>query len=617
MMQTSAVPTFIPVNRQLDKPLELAMQSLTLTGEVTPVGARLQVHHLFRNGEEDPVEVVYAFALPRDGALQEFRIHGEGFSVTSDLVPAKEAQQHYAQAIRKGHLGALVTQHADGLVNLYLGNLRPGETVAVFLELLAGVESLDKGFRFRFPFTLSPVYHAGGQFRQVAPGVGTMEFPNDPAAPLLPRWVAAAEGLHWVACNLHLRLAAPQVEVRSPSHCISVRAQQGGFVEVSLAQGHDLPNRDLILEVEHPRPVTWTACARDSGGKSHVAALLPSTFFGHRREPEARKVVFLLDRSGSMRGVNLMGAKRALARLLTLLREQDVFSVVVFETAAEACFTELLPASEANVELARSFLEAVEAKGGTELGAGLQLAAEVAGSGADLLLLTDGQVGSTDEILDLARRLNLRLWVLGIGSASQDRFLNLLARETGGQSYFLTAGEDLEQAAEQLFGTVFGVLTESLEVVAEGVDLRPVPSPRVFCGRPTILCGEFSGSDPKSVLLRWSHGGQRREEQLTLTPQDDPVLAETLAMVRGARLLTDLDARWSEGGDAAERRQQEHLRGAMEYLSRRYGLASRVMALVGVVERAGDRPGEVPAVRIVPVGMPQDTAFSAYFGDFG
>jgi hypothetical protein len=41
------------------------------------------------------------------------------------------------------------------------------------------------------------------------------------------------------------------------------------------------------------------------------------------------------------------------------------------------------------------------------------------------------------------------------------------------------------------------------------------------------------------------------------------------------------------------------------------------MALVAVVERAGDRPGTLPETQIVPVGMPQDTGFSAYFGDVG
>src|ERR1017187_166915 len=37
------------------------------------------------------------------------------------------------------------------------------------------------------------------------------------------------------------------------------------------------------------------------------------------------------------------------------------------------------------------------------------------------------------------------------------------------------------------------------------------------------------------------------------------------------------------------------------------------MSLVAVVKRSGDRPGQLPKTRVVPVGMPQDTRFGAYF----
>ena len=46
-------------------------------------------------------------------------------------------------------------------------------------------------------------------------------------------------------------------------------------------------------------------------------------------------------------------------------------------------------------------------------------------------LMTDGQVSGTEAILARARTTNTRLHCLGIGSASQDRFLALLARESG------------------------------------------------------------------------------------------------------------------------------------------------------------------------------------------
>ncbi len=140
------------------RPVKLAMQELRLSGVVTPVGARLQVRHVFVSGERGPLEAVYAFALPRDAALRRFHITAEGFSVHSDLKPAAEAEETYEAAIQEGRLTALSRVYGDGMVNLTVGNIRPGESVAVQLELAAGVESRDDGFRFRFPFAAAPGY---------------------------------------------------------------------------------------------------------------------------------------------------------------------------------------------------------------------------------------------------------------------------------------------------------------------------------------------------------------------------------------------------------------------------------------------------------------------------
>src|ERR1041385_1534101 len=70
--------------------LKLAMQRLWLTGQVMPVGARLLVRHVFCNGEEQALEAVYSFMLPRDAALRRFEVEGEGFEAHSELRRVEE-----------------------------------------------------------------------------------------------------------------------------------------------------------------------------------------------------------------------------------------------------------------------------------------------------------------------------------------------------------------------------------------------------------------------------------------------------------------------------------------------------------------------------------------------
>jgi hypothetical protein len=90
---------------------------------------------------------------------------------------------------------------------------------------------------------------------------------------------------------------------------------------------------------------------------------------------------------------------------------------------------------------------------------------------------------------------------------------------------------------------------------------------------------------------------------------------DTLRLLRGARLITDLESRMQTAPQAGLRvkREQDRLERHLEELSRHYGLASRAMALVAVVDRAGDRPGAPPETRVVPVGLPQDMVLDGIF----
>jgi hypothetical protein len=90
---------------------------------------------------------------------------------------------------------------------------------------------------------------------------------------------------------------------------------------------------------------------------------------------------------------------------------------------------------------------------------------------------------------------------------------------------------------------------------------------------------------------------------------------DTLRLLRGSRLITELESRISTppyGGSRA-RREENRVERHLEEVSRHYGLASRVMALVAVIERAGDHPGAPPETTVVPVGLPQDMEFEGVF----
>lgn len=625
-MSTMSGIGFIPHIQGRKEPLSLAMQSLWLTGRVLPMGARLWVRHEFQSQESKPVEVVYGFVLPRDATLRRFRVQGDGFSVASELRPTEAARKAYEQGIQAGSLSTLAREYGDGLINLSLGNLRPQEKVVVLLELIAGVELRDDGLRLRFPFTLAPSYHSQARVIEVEPGRGEIELPQEEFDDLiLPSFVKDASPLHSAGFSLEVRVGEGVQEIASPSHTLKVETRES-CTRVSLARESDMPDRDLVLDIRKENARSSVFSGVDRQGKGRFAVVVPSTEFGEKPN-QSRRLVILLDRSGSMSGTPLARAKKAIEACLASLEESDLFGLVAFDNEVESFSTSLEQATKENRQRARDFLDKINARGGTELGKGVEAAAKMLNSGrrlssaeaesGDVFILTDGQVFGTEVILEQARATNARVHCLGIGSASQDRFLAQLATRTGGVSRFLTPRERVDLAALELFSAVGLPVAEGVRASVTGIEgartVTEIPK-FVFAGTPLLVNGETPSSGNAALHLEWNNQATARHLDVALPFEPDPI-AETLKLFHGAKIISDYESQLNHSPQvgSAERREDKRIQETLVRLSEEYGLASSPMSLVAVVKRAGDLAGELPKVVVVPVGMSEDTAFTGVF----
>jgi Ca-activated chloride channel family protein len=606
--------------QQDGRDVRLAMEGLWLTGRVLPVGARLVAVHRFRSAEKRPTEVVYAFGLPRDAALRRFKVVGEDFQVRSELQPVEKAREAYEAGIQRGHLSALSRVYRDGRVNLSLGNIRPGELVKVYLEILAGVNLRDDGYRFRFPFTLAPCYHASARSASV-PGGMEMELPAEEFSDLiLPPWMNGEERLHRVGFDLSVAWPGGATEVGSPSHRVQALAGLSGVSRLTSAQDGDVPNRDLVVDVKG-KPSTVLCYGGEAlptsedGARSRAFAVaLPSTMFGVS-EIAPRRVLFLLDRSGSMGGIPVRQAKQALLACLGALEAEDQFNVLAFDCSLESFEDRLVLASDPNRVRAKKFLKGIDGRGGTELGSALCEALRQAGhAGADVFVLTDGQVAATEDIVGAARNQGVRVHCLGIGSASQDRFLAMLAESTGGVSEFVMPRERVDTKALELFASAGRCAGQDVEVHGEGVEsLRWIITPKrhVYAGFPLMLWGEALAEGTFTLRLAWKAASEVKETSVACECTPD---TNTVRLLQGARLITSIESQCGAELDSLRRagREAKRWQKKLEEVGREYGLANRALSLVAVVERQGDDASQVPFTRVVPVGLPEDLAPDAY-----
>lgn len=608
---------FSPYVADSRQPCKLSMQELSLSGRVTPLGGHLIVRHVFRCSENHPQELIYSFALPRDAALRRFRVAGKDFSMHSELKDVEMARQEYEKGVEDGHLSTLAQQYRDGVVNLNLGNIRPGEDVGVYLEILAGVESHDEGLRFRFPFTLAPTYHSRAKISTLNAVTGEMELPADEFGDvMLPTWKQDAKDLHHVGFNLVLSCPHSVAEVSSPSHRVRIVNQTHGQVQAMLANDADVPDRDLILDVKHSAQEPMTFGGRGEDGRAHFAMVVPSRFFGEF-ESAPRRVVICLDHSGSMNGEPLKQAKRAVRACLGTLEPADQFGLVAFESRVTSSGSSLMFGDKAGRMQADAFLNAIQSRGGTEMLSGMMAAFEMLGeTGGEVFLVTDGQASGTEDIVAQAKPYGIVVHCMGIGSASQDRFLASLASQTGGVSRMVTPKERVDTTALELFAAAGRPLVSGLTAQVRGLDdvnLTLPTSKSVYSGTPMVVFGSAAQPGKGTLEFSWNSDGESNVKPIDLVLNDQPT-GETIRLLRGAKILTDLEALHT--AEAHSRSQEKDLKrreNMLRTIGREYGLANRLLALVAVVKRDGDQPGQLPRTDIIPIGMPEDTDFGAYF----
>jgi hypothetical protein len=181
-------------------------------------------------------------------------------------------------------------------------------------------------------------------------------------------------------------------------------------------------------------------------------------------------VALVLDRSGSMAGERKFPlARQAVEQALRMLRPEDRFSLVVFDSTVDV----VMRSTQATPEAKRRTLDAlahIEPRGGTDLFSGWmraceQVAEHLSDDGISrALLLTDGQANEGETDRDVLarhagelRRRGIATSTFGVGDDFDERLLRDIAHEGGGHFYFI------EQPA-QIPDLLTSELGEALEV---------------------------------------------------------------------------------------------------------------------------------------------------------
>jgi len=179
---------------------------------------------------------------------------------------------------------------------------------------------------------------------------------------------------------------------------------------------------------------------------SVVRDLTLATLCRLQQRPErSSDLALVVDSSGSMEGDKLSATLRACSLLVDSAEPQDKLAVVTFNNDASrvASLTQIRPeAEEADRAALRSRLGVIDAGGGTDIGAGLQMGlAELSAASKDvaraIILLSDGQNnrGNLEQAVAQVVAARVPVLAIGFGQDADKSTLGQIAERTGGR-YF-------------------------------------------------------------------------------------------------------------------------------------------------------------------------------------
>ena len=510
--------------KEPDQYLTTPMLSMDVDIKVSGIVARTSVKQQFINDTDSWIEAMYVFPLPDGSAVDHMQMQIGERIIVGKIQKKKEARKTYETAKKAGKKTSLLSQQRPNIFTTAVANIAPGEVITVQIEYQQIVKRQERLFSLRFPMVVGPRYHPGtcsppspaSIFPTDEPLVPAQQFQsvNIPAGEEISQPIVSPEEQAVNPISLHVNLAAGMELSRVDSlyHGISSRKKSDNTIDIRFT-GEIMADRDFVLEwepVKSQAPVV--SLFSEQQGEDNYMLLMVMPPEQKIQQPLAREILFILDTSGSMGGESIRQAKKALLMAMTRIRAEDRFNVIEFNSVTKSLFSTSKPGSPDKVQQAISFIEHLDARGGTEIRPALEQALDGKNNHErirQVVFLTDGCVGNEEELFALIheRLGDTRLFTVGIGSAPNSYFMTRAAAMGRGSYTFIGKLGEVQEKMTALFTMLEQpAITNLVLSGGEITETLPSPLPDLYQGEPLLAVIKGKKSDQGLQLSGLSVG---------------------------------------------------------------------------------------------------------------
>ncbi|XP_051768562.1 inter-alpha-trypsin inhibitor heavy chain H3-like isoform X2 [Ctenopharyngodon idella] len=478
---------FTCVNLAANKKQDIDIYSFHINSTITSRYATTVITSRVANLLTQSQEVHFEVKIPKNAFISQFRMTIEGNTYDGVVKEKEEAQREYSEAVSRGESAGLVSA-----VGRTFEDFKTSVTVAALskvtfeltyeellkrrlgkYELLINAQPMQPVADFKIDVHIHE--NPGISFLEVKGGLSTKDLANAVTT-------IRADKDAWVKFY-------PTRDQQTKCDDCSKNGLNGNLI--------------IMYDVER---------LKQSGDLKASEGYFVHYFAPTDIQRIPKNVVFIIDQSGSMSGKKIEQTRLAMLRILSDLAEDDHFGLITFNGYIQTWKSELLKATEGDVEEAKTFVKRITSGGSTDMNAAVLKAVDMInkhhqeGSASILILLTDGNPtkGETDPV-EIQKNVKkaidgkFPLYCLGFGFDVSFEFLEKLSLENNGVARRIYEDSDADRQLQGFYEEVATPLLIDVHLNYQGVaNLTQTTFSQYYNGSEIVVAGQITDNSLES-----------------------------------------------------------------------------------------------------------------------
>lgn len=500
----------------------------------------------FKNAHSTPIEATYTFPLSTRAAVHAMEMRIGDRVIQAEIKEREEARKVYQQAKAAKKAASLLEQKRPNVFQSKVANILPNETIRVSITFSELLIPENNNYEWVFPTVVGPRYTGSGD--DALADSGDLEWINSPYFETVSATVDEVTSLLEPQFTLNAKVMSTLdfKAFQCPSHQAEIDFTSPKEVHIALDSSSPgfQANRDFIVRFKLVDDKISSGLMTHNGDDENffLINVQPPARVVPNQIP-AREYLFVIDVSGSMHGFPLNTAKKLFEHLSKTLRPIDQFNIQCFSGGSQFLSNQPLPATAANIRRARTMLNNLSGRGGTNLNEALKESLAMSCDNdlsRNVIIITDGYIGADQKTFQIIRdnRRNANIFSFGIGSSVNRHLIEGMAKVGGGEPFVVTQPKEAYRIAEQFAEYISAPVLTNIRMTTNNIELsevQPAQQNDLFANRPLTITGKWKAKNKKSgfiTITGMSGNGESFEQSFEVTNDKSsnmPVLCDLWA----------------------------------------------------------------------------------------